>query len=75
MPNRPKRRRPLTREDLIHRYARVRGLTYPAAFDAAADVTDEVLRAAVEDLERKDAPGGAHAAFRSSTTQAQGIAR
>lgn len=45
------RRRPVTRGDLLHRWAAAMGTTYGAALDAHADTEIEQLRTTVEALE------------------------
>lgn len=64
-----RRRRPLTRDDLLHRYATVKGLTYGEARDVHGATEIESLRAVVESAEAQRRP--AYDAQRRSFARAQ----
>lgn len=78
------RRKPLTRDDLLHRYATQTGMTYGEAVDVHGETDIEHLRAVVESLEiltidhmPLDRRPGAYRAFARSqpTTRATGQTR
>ena len=69
-----KRRRPLTRDDLLHRYARARCITYGQAHDLHGGDDMEELRALVEAYERFMPPYFGEA-FTPQTTSVEGVTR